>query len=185
MTTQNYTSRNAIDPVRAAAMDTTQLRENFLIENLFVSNEINLTYSHYDRLVIGGAMPAGETLALAAVKSMGTKSFLDRRELAVFNVGAKGTVTVGSDSYTLEHRDMIYVGMGAGEVSFASADAGRSGPSSTSSAPRHTAPARPPWSGSKMPSASIWAPKETCNERSIFPVRAPRGHRDPTSSWSA
>ena len=174
MTTQNYTSRNAIDPVRAAAMDTTQLRENFLIENLFVSNEINLTYSHYDRLVIGGAMPAGETLALAAVKSMGTKSFLDRRELAVFNVGAKGTVTVGSDSYTLEHRDMIYVGMGAGEVSFASADAGDPAKFYIISAPAHRSC---PTTMVRIENAKRidLGAKETCNERSIFQFVHPEG----------
>ncbi|MBU2534288.1 MAG: 5-dehydro-4-deoxy-D-glucuronate isomerase [Alphaproteobacteria bacterium] len=174
MTVQNYSSRNAIDPVRAAAMDTTALRENFLIENMFVGNEINLTYSHYDRLVIGGAMPADEMLALAAVKSMGTKSFLDRRELAVFNIGARGTIKVGPDSYVLDNRDMIYIGMGAGEVSFASADAGDPAKFYLISAPAHaTYPTKMVQIGDAK-RIDLGA-QETSNQRSIFQFVHPEG----------
>ena len=174
MTVQNYSSRNAIDPVRAKGMDTTELRENFLVENMFVANEINLTYSHYDRLVIGGAMPAGETLALAAVKSMGTKSFLDRRELAVFNIGATGTITVGTDSYTIEHRGMIYIGMGAGEVSFTSADAADPAKFYIISAPAH---ASYPTTMVQIDDAKRidLGAQETSNERSIFQFVHPEG----------
>lgn len=174
MTVQNYASRNAIDPVRAAAMTTTELRENFLIEDLFVANRINLTYTHYDRLVVGGAMPAGEVLAVEAVKSMGTRSFLDRRELAVFNVGAKGTITIGTDTYTLDTRDMIYVGMGAGEVSFASESAANPAKFYLISAPAHRTC---PTTMVRIDDARRidLGAQETSNERSIFQFVHPEG----------
>jgi len=174
MTYQNYTSRNAIDPIYAAGMDTTELRENFLVEDLFVPGKINLTYTFYDRMVVGGATPAGEALALQAVKSMGTKSFLDRRELAVFNIGAKGTVTVGAESYALDNRDMIYVGMGAGEVVFASDDAANPAKFYIISAPAHaTYPTKLVQIGDAK-RIDLGA-QETSNERSIFQFVHPEG----------
>ncbi len=174
MTHQTYSSRNAIDPVRAAGLDTTALRENFLVENLFVLGRINLTYTHYDRMVIGGATPAGEALALQAIKPMGTKSFLDRREMAVFNVGAKGAVKIGTESYTLEHRDMIYVGMGAGEVSFSSASAADPAKFYIISAPAHqTYPTTMVRIGDAK-RIDLGA-QETSNERSIFQFVHPEG----------
>lgn len=176
MTVQNYASRNAIDPVRAKAMDTAELRENFLVGNMFVANEINLTYTHYDRMVVGGAMPAGETLALQAVKPMGTKSFLDRRELAVFNIGAKGTVTVGAETYVLDTRDMIYVGMGAGEISFASAEAADPAKFYLFSAPAHTSYPTTMVRIGDAKRIDLGA-QETSNERSIFQFVHPEGIR--------
>ena len=184
MTAQTYTSRNAIDPVRAKGMDTTELRENFLVEDMFVPGKINLTYTHYDRMVVGGATPAGSALALEAVKSMGTKSFLDRRELAIFNVGATGTVSIGSESHTLEHRDMIYIGMGAGEVSFTSADAADPAKFYIISAPAHTT----------YPTTMV--PDRRCQAHRSRPVRKPATNARssssfilkasrPASSWSA
>ena len=53
----DYTSRFAIDPVAAAAMGTDELRHNFHIEDLFQPGRISLTYTHYDRMIVGGALP--------------------------------------------------------------------------------------------------------------------------------
>ncbi len=174
MTAQTYSSRNAIDPVRAKGMDTSELRENFLVEDLFVPGKINLTYTHYDRMVVGGATPAGDALPLEAVKSMGTKSFLDRREIAIFNVGATGTVSIGSESHTLEHRDMIYIGMGAGEISFTSADAADPAKFYIISAPAHTTY---PTTMVRIGDAKRidLGGQETSNERSIFQFVHPEG----------
>ncbi len=174
MTYQTYTIRNAIDPVRGKAMDTTELRANFLVEDMFVPGKINLTYTFYDRMVVGGATPAGEALALQAIKPMGTKSFLERRELAIFNIGAKGTVTVGSDTHTLETKDMIYIGMGAGEVSFASADAANPAKFYLISAPAH---ASYPTKMVRIGDAKRidLGAQETSNERSIFQFVHPEG----------
>ncbi|MER8805006.1 5-dehydro-4-deoxy-D-glucuronate isomerase [Mesorhizobium sp. M0701] len=115
----DFTSRFAIDPVSAAAMGTDELRHNFLIEDLFQPGRIGLTYTHYDRMIVGGAMPAGTPLPLQAIKPTGTKNFLDRREMIIVNIGSAGVVKAGGQSYELQARDMLYLGMGTDEVSFA------------------------------------------------------------------
>lgn len=170
----NHSSRNAIDPAATAAMNTDTLRDNFLIETLFVAGEINLTYSHEDRLIIGGAMPSASALALEAIRPTGTKSFLDRRELAVFNVGQAGTVSVGGTDYELDHRDMIYVGMGAGEVSFSSKSASEPAKFYIVSAPAHRScpTTKVEISGAKRIDLGA---SETSNERSIFQFVHPEG----------
>ena len=62
----NYELRYAAHPKDAKNYDTARLREDFLIQNLFVDNEVNMVYSMYDRLIVGGAKPVGETLVLEA-----------------------------------------------------------------------------------------------------------------------
>jgi len=135
----NIESRQAIDSATAATLGTERLRKEFLIENLFRPGEVSLTYSHLDRLIVGGAMPGSKALKLAPVKQTGTPSFLDRRELVVVNIGGAGKVTVGKSVHELDHRDMLYVGMGAGEVSFASARAKEPAKFYLLSAPAHHA----------------------------------------------
>jgi 4-deoxy-L-threo-5-hexosulose-uronate ketol-isomerase len=132
-------TRQAIDPNTAATFGTDRLRAEFLIQQLFTPGEVRLTYSHLDRLVVGGATPLGTPLVLTPAKPTGTPSFLDRRELVAVNVGGAGTISVGTESFTLDHRDMLYLGMGAGEVSFASADAGKPAKFYLLSAPAHHA----------------------------------------------
>lgn len=132
-------TRPAIDPRAAAAYGTEQLRAEFLIQNLFTPGDIRLTYSHLDRLIVGGATPMGSMLKLESVKPTGTPSFLDRRELVAVNVGGKGTIAVGGESHALDHRDMLYLGMGAGEVTFSSDDAANPAKFYLLSAPAHHA----------------------------------------------
>ena len=163
----DFTSRFAIDPVTAAAMGTDELRHNFLIEGLFQLGRIGLTYTHYDRMIVGGAMPAGTPLSLQAIKPTGTKNFLDRREMIAVNIGSAGIVKVGGQSYELQPRDMLYLGMGADEVSFASVIPAEPAKFYLLSAPAHQS----------HPSQLIrigdakrldLGSQATCNERSIF-----------------
>lgn len=114
-------TRYAIDPATAKTFDTDQLRDHFHVDGLFADGEINLVYSHYDRLILGSAVPAGKTLTLDKVAETGTPSFLDRRELGVLNIGDTGTVSVGGETYELENGEVLYVGMGAGPVDFSGA----------------------------------------------------------------
>ncbi|MBE7198851.1 MAG: 5-dehydro-4-deoxy-D-glucuronate isomerase [Parafilimonas terrae] len=114
--------RHASHPEAARAYDTEALRRHYLVQDLFRPGALSLTYSHHERFVIGGAMPAGEPIALPAPKPLGTASFLERRELGIFNVGGPGRVSVGSRTYDLARRDALYAGLGAGEVSFTSVD---------------------------------------------------------------
>jgi 4-deoxy-L-threo-5-hexosulose-uronate ketol-isomerase len=115
--------RQAIHPADMVGYDTEVLRENFLIEEVFVPGEIALTYWHTDRLVIGGAAPNSAPLKLETDKAIGQKTFLARRELGICNVGGPGKVTCDGKTFQVNLRDMLYVGMGTVDVTFASDDA--------------------------------------------------------------
>ncbi|MDX8513944.1 5-dehydro-4-deoxy-D-glucuronate isomerase [Mesorhizobium captivum] len=132
-----FSSRFAIDPIAAAAMGTDELRHNFHIEGLFQPGLVSLTYTHYDRMIVGGAMPADKVLPLEAIKPTGTKAFLDRRELIAVNIGGAGTVTADGLPYEMAARDMVYLGMGTEQVSFASADPEKPAKFYLLSAPAH------------------------------------------------
>lgn len=132
-------ARNAIDPKAAAAFDTARLRQEFLIQQLFQPGQVRITYTQMERMSVGGAMPARDRLVLGAVRQTGTASFLDRREMVVVNIGGPGTVTAGDQTFAMDHRDMLYLGKGAGEVSFESADAAEPAKFYLLSAPAHQA----------------------------------------------
>ncbi|AZO27126.1 MULTISPECIES: 5-dehydro-4-deoxy-D-glucuronate isomerase [Mesorhizobium] len=132
-----FSARFAIDPIAAAAMGTDELRHNFHIEGLFQPGLVSLTYTHYDRMIVGGAMPVDKVLPLEAIKPTGTKAFLDRRELIAVNIGGAGTVTADGPPYEMAARDMVYLGMGTEQVSFASADPEKPAKFYLLSAPAH------------------------------------------------
>ncbi|RWP85315.1 MAG: 5-dehydro-4-deoxy-D-glucuronate isomerase [Mesorhizobium sp.] len=163
----DYTSRFAIDPVAAAAMGTDELRHNFHIDGLFQPGRISLTYTHYDRMIVGGAVPTDAALQLETIKPTGTKNFLDRRELIAVNIGGAGVIKAGGQSFELQARDMLYLGMGIADVSFASADADAPAKFYLLSAPAHRAwPSRLIRIGDAK--RLDLGSKDTCNERSIF-----------------
>lgn len=115
----NFDFRYASNPKDANKYDTTELRAQFLIEKLFVANEVNLTYSMYDRYIVGGVMPVGQSLKLETIPYLKSENFLDRRELGIINVGGKGTVTVDGEVFVLNKKEALYVGQGCKEVVFA------------------------------------------------------------------
>ena len=119
----DFDIRFAIDPVSAATMNTEELREHFLVDDLFAGGQVNWTYTHYDRMAVGGAVPGGQSLALEAIKPTGTANFLDRRELIAANIGAAGTISVDGTEHAVGPRDMLYIGMGAKDVRFSGAGA--------------------------------------------------------------
>lgn len=116
-------SRHAHHPEWVRTLDTDELRRHFLIERVFVLGEINLVYSHLDRMISGGLCPTDAPLELAGWKALGTSYFLERRELGVINIGGPGIVTADGASYDLANRDGLYLGVGVRHASFASADA--------------------------------------------------------------
>ncbi|MBR6671387.1 MAG: 5-dehydro-4-deoxy-D-glucuronate isomerase [Alistipes sp.] len=119
----NYQVRYAAHPEDAKSYDTERLRRDFLIENVFTANEVNMVYSMYDRMVVGGAMPVGEALPLEAIDPLKATYFLTRREIGIFNVGGAGTVRVGEESFHLDFKEALYLGSGEREVFFESDDA--------------------------------------------------------------
>lgn len=114
-------TRQAISANEAKSMDTSALRANFQGEGMFQDGQIRLIYTHYDRMIVGGAVPADRTLVLDQVKQCGTPSILDRREMGVVNIGGDGSVTAAGDTYAMSKGDVLYLPMGAGPVSFAGA----------------------------------------------------------------
>lgn len=122
----NYELRYAANPDDAKSYDTERLRHDFLIEKLFVANEVNMVYSMYDRMVVGGAMPVDEALSLEAIDPLKASFFTTRREVGIFNVGeGEGMVIVGDETFTLDYKDALYIGRGDREVTFSSKDATR------------------------------------------------------------
>lgn len=114
-------TRHALHADHAKTLDTAGLRRHFLAQNLFAEGEIRLVYTHYDRFVLGGAVPGAGELVLDRVEETRTPGFLDRREMGVVNIGATGTVSAGGETFTLKRGDVLYLGMGAGPVTFAGA----------------------------------------------------------------
>ena len=163
----DFDIRFAIDPVSASAMNTEELREHFLIENLFTPGRVSWTYTHYDRMAVGGAMPGASSLKLEGIKPTGTENFLDRRELIAANIGGPGTITVDGVAHAVGSRDMLYVGMGNKDVSFASNEAGTPAKFYLLSAPAHASHPTKLIRQSDAKRLDLGS-QETANERSIF-----------------
>ena len=111
-------TRYAIDPPTAKGLDTEGLRSYFHIGDLFAAGEIRLVYTHYDRLILGSVVPTSGDLTIDHVPETGTATFLERREMGVLNIGETGIVSVGGTSHTVENGEILYIGMGAGAVTF-------------------------------------------------------------------
>ena len=108
--------RRAIDPRHAKAFDTSELRNEFLIDNLWSPDEVCLTYTQYDRMIVGGATPTSQPLTIDGVDQTGTDSWLDRREAVIVSLGETGTVEANGKTYQMGRCDMLYLGMGSGAV---------------------------------------------------------------------
>jgi 5-keto 4-deoxyuronate isomerase len=118
----NYQLRYAAHPEDAKSYDTQRLRSDFLIEKVFAEDEVNMVYSMYDRMVVGGAMPVNEALQLEAIDPLKQPIFLRNRELGIYNVGGKGIVKVGETVFDLGYKEALYLGSGDREVYFESND---------------------------------------------------------------
>ena len=118
----NYTVQTACHPQDVKHYDTERLREAFLMEKVMAPDEINVTYTLYDRLIYGGAMPVNKELKLETFDELKAEHFLDRRELGVINVGGDGIVTVDGKEYAMKFKEGLYVGCDKKEVTFKSLD---------------------------------------------------------------
>ena len=132
----NYHFRYASNPTDVNKYDTAEIREQFLVENLFAPGQINVVYSMYDRFIVGGIMPVAENLKLETIPYLKSENFLDRRELGIINVGGKGSVVIDGTIYDLDRKEALYVGQGCKEVVFSSA-AGEQALFYINSAPAH------------------------------------------------
>ena len=118
--------RYSASPNDVKRYTTEELRKEFLIENLYVADSVVAVYSHVDRMVTLGCMPVNKTVSIDKGidiwANFGTKYFLERREIGIFNIGGAGSITVDGTVYQLGYKDCLYITMGAKEVLFASDD---------------------------------------------------------------
>lgn len=115
-------TRYCASPKDAKWYDTEKLRSEFLIQDLFANGKINTVYSHYDRMITGGAVPVTAPLKLETAPQLKAEHFLDRREMGIFNIGGSGKITVDGKEYPMAYKDVLYIGRGAKEVIFSSDD---------------------------------------------------------------
>ncbi|MBQ7426015.1 MAG: 5-dehydro-4-deoxy-D-glucuronate isomerase [Prevotella sp.] len=135
----NYEIRYATHPEDAKHYDTTRIRREFLIERLFANDEVNMVYSMYDRMVVGGAMPVNEALKLEAIDPLKADFFTTRREIGIYNVGGAGKVKVGDETFELDYKEALYIGRGERDVIFNSNDASQPAKFYFNSTNAHTA----------------------------------------------
>jgi 4-deoxy-L-threo-5-hexosulose-uronate ketol-isomerase len=130
--------RYATNPSETKQYDTARLRQEYLIQSLFVPGELKMVYTHVDRFIVGGVVPTREPIKLEADKhEMGADYFLERREIGIINIGPKGIVTVDGSEYVLETKECLYIGLGNRDVQFKSADSANPARFYLNSVPAH------------------------------------------------
>ncbi|PYG51595.1 4-deoxy-L-threo-5-hexosulose-uronate ketol-isomerase [Pantoea sp. AG1095] len=131
--------RQSIHSEHAKTLDTDGLRREFLIDKIFDADNYTLTYSHIDRIIIGGVMPVQKPVPIGheVGKQLGVSYFLERRELGVINIGGPGVIEVDGKTWEIGQQEALYVGQGAQSVVFRSSDASRPAKFYYNSAPAH------------------------------------------------
>jgi 4-deoxy-L-threo-5-hexosulose-uronate ketol-isomerase len=148
-------------------MDTQELRKNFLIEKLVQDNKLKLVYSHYDRVIIGGAKPVIEKLILENQPELRAGYFLERRELGIINIGGAGQVEADGKSFNLAKLDCLYLGKDTREVVFSSKDFMHPAVFYLLSAPAHTNYPNTKYT-KEQASPSVMGDSHSSNKRTIY-----------------
>lgn len=168
--------RFAVGPKETRQFNTEQLRENFLVGSLMKDDTVQLVYTHYDRMIIGGAKPVSRSLSLPNHPELKAEYFLERREIGVINVGGAGTVTADGETFQLNKLDCVYIGKGTKEVSFKSDKPGEPAVYYFLSSPAHAN-----WPNSKFTKEQaapvVLGAAETSNKRAVYKYIHPDGIR--------
>ncbi|MFP4844954.1 5-dehydro-4-deoxy-D-glucuronate isomerase [Winogradskyella sp. PE311] len=131
-----FETRYASSPKAVKQYDTQQLRDEFLIPDLMQPGKVKFVYTHYDRYMAGGAVPTSD-LKLETIDPLKADFFLERRELGIINVGGDGSIVVDGETFKINHKDALYIGKGAKDVTFKSDNAGNPAKFYMNSAPAH------------------------------------------------
>lgn len=159
--------RFQVSPKETAGMQTEELRKNFLCEEIIRKDEINTVYSHYDRMIVGGASPAKKNLLLDADPELRAAYFLERREIGIINVGGKGLLETDSGKYELDKLSCLYLGRGTKKIQFSSNSATDPAVFYFLSAPAHATYPNRLMKKEEASSANVGA-VETSNQRTIY-----------------
>jgi 4-deoxy-L-threo-5-hexosulose-uronate ketol-isomerase len=154
------------DEVRYRTMTTSELRDTFLVSELFRPGEINTTYVDLDRAVIGSAVPVEKALVLGTDERLKASYFLERREVGILNIGYAGTVTVNGERFNLDNLDALYVGRGNENVKFESNSKDKPAEFYLLSYPAHAVHPTRKIKSSDEPHTKLGSP-ETANQREI------------------
>lgn len=163
---ENYEVRYAVGQREMNQMGTEAIRSDFLIEDVFGSDEVKLVYSHFDRYITGGVIPVKGKVFLDTIDSLKSEFFLERRELGIINVGGKGTVMADGQSYFLDYKEALYLGKGTKEVYFSSDTAHKPALFYLNSTPAHHAYPSKKIGRDEAEIVELGAP-ETANARTI------------------
>lgn len=163
---ENYEVRYAVGQREMNQMGTEAIRSDFLIEDVFGSDEVKLVYSHFDRYITGGVIPVKGKVFLDTIDSLKSEFFLERRELGIINVGGKGTVMADGQSYSLGYKEALYLGKGTKEVYFSSDTAHKPALFYLNSTPAHQAYPSKKIGRDEAEIVELGAP-ETANARTI------------------
>lgn len=130
---------NTADKNSYKRMTNAELENDFVINKIFIENEITLTYTDVDRAIVGGVMPTGPSIDLPTHKELAAEYFCERREVGVINIGDTGTVSIDGTDYEMSNKDSLYISRGAKQVSFTSAKGSSPAKFYFVSYPAHTA----------------------------------------------
>lgn len=111
---------HSVHPEDFRTYQTELISERFLIDNLIEADKINCVYTHYDRMIIGAAMPVNKPVELENYPDLKAKYFLERREIGIINVAGDGEIEAGGKTFRLKKLDCLYVGKGIENVRFSS-----------------------------------------------------------------
>jgi 4-deoxy-L-threo-5-hexosulose-uronate ketol-isomerase len=129
--------RYAAHPLDVKNYDTEKIRREFLIENVFVKDEISLVYSMYDRYIVGGAYPVSKPLGLDTFSELKADSFLNRREMGIINIGGTAEITTNEGKLNIGFKEALYLGKDTKDVVFQSKDTKNPAKLYINSAPAH------------------------------------------------
>ncbi len=163
----NCITRYAVHPGDFKTYDTGKIRQEFLVEQVMEPDQINFVYSHFDRFMVGGAVPVSGPLTLETVDQLKSDYFLERRELGIINVGDAGRVITEKETFEIKYKEALYLGRETRQVIFESADPARPARFYLNSAPAHqTYPAR----CVRLKDATVLhlGSKKTANERQVI-----------------
>lgn len=130
-------TRYANHPDDIKTYTTEQLRSQFLVEKIFTEGQVNLTYTHVDRMIFGGVMPTTEALPISISKELGVSYFLERREMGVINIGGEGVIVLDGVEYDMNRGDGLYVGKGTKDILFYSKESANPAKFYLNSVPAH------------------------------------------------
>lgn len=159
--------RYEASPREVERMNTAELRQDFLIETLFVKGAANFVYSHYDRMVVGGIIPVDKPIDLPNYETLKSDFFLQRREAGIINIGGQGIIVADGESYQLENLSCLYLAKGTESVSFQSTDSEQPAHFYVFSAPAHKAFSNTLYSKEDAAPVTLGA-METANHRTIY-----------------